>query len=666
VRVEPVVLAERSVRWSTLVCLWVAAAGYFLLGFTEGMEQVDEGHLVYLSWRVSEGALPYRAFQHWYGPSVFFLNGLLFDLAGPDLLVVRSAILILRACLAVSVFLLTRALAGTVPAVLAYGLTVAIWGTPLWIFNAPYATNYQLPLTLVGLAAYLLLPGAPRVRLLVAGICFGLGATFRQTGGGLAFVGMVLFLLSRKDGTETASRLDPSWLAWRAMRVAVIVAALCVLGVYGATFGNLWEVALLVLPTVVLSLWVLTQGRDARRQDVVQNLSDVASMTTGFAIAPLGYAVWYAAQGALAALVRAVVFGLPQQFALFVRFPTPDRRALLFLGVAAMGLGHLRACRATGAHARALRVAALTGLALAAGLLLHDIATTPGIRTYLGHGAWSRDLSQLLFWLPPITVWATCIALMRSQAAEKPEALGAVTFVASASLPALAPVADWAHVLMILPLFLPLAAYDLRAIWGPDETRGPAAPPGRLCGGVFIGAWLIAVTTPFVRALAATRLDSTGRAVTFARATYITDRSPDARHLYDLVQYVESRLGKDDRFLVLPSNGMVYFLTGRASALEDDEFGFYAGAFGPQLSERDARALVDQRDAIRRLDRQRPLIVRVRDTRAEQAFRRVFPRLSRYIDRRYQGVAAFGPYEVLEWLPGTTSPRPGTPGTAAP
>src|SRR5262245_36252771 len=150
--------AVRPVRWRTLVCLWVAAAGYFLLGFTAGMERVDEGHLVYFSWRVSEGALPYRAFQHWYGPSVFFLNGLLFDLAGADLLVVRSAILILRACLAVSVFLLARALAGTVPAVLAYGLTVAIWGTPLWLFNAPYATNYQLPLTLVGLAAYLLLP----------------------------------------------------------------------------------------------------------------------------------------------------------------------------------------------------------------------------------------------------------------------------------------------------------------------------------------------------------------------------------------------------------------------------------------------------------------------------------------------------------------------------
>ena len=84
-------MAQNAPRggWRIAALLWVAAAGYFLVGIGIGIEGVDEGHLVYLSWRVAEGALPYRDFQHWYGPATFFFNGALFRLFGPDLLVVR-------------------------------------------------------------------------------------------------------------------------------------------------------------------------------------------------------------------------------------------------------------------------------------------------------------------------------------------------------------------------------------------------------------------------------------------------------------------------------------------------------------------------------------------------------------------------------------------------
>ncbi|HJW70340.1 MAG TPA: hypothetical protein VJ829_13340, partial [Candidatus Binatia bacterium] len=47
-----------------LVLLWTAAALYFVLGITRTLEGTDEGHLVYMSWRVSQGALPYRDFHH--------------------------------------------------------------------------------------------------------------------------------------------------------------------------------------------------------------------------------------------------------------------------------------------------------------------------------------------------------------------------------------------------------------------------------------------------------------------------------------------------------------------------------------------------------------------------------------------------------------------------
>lgn len=647
---------RRPIHWPTLAFLWVAAAGYFLLGVTQGIESVDEGHLIYLSWRVSEGALPYRTFQHWYGPSVFFLNGLLFRLAGADLLVVRSAILVLRACLAVLVFVLADAAAGTVPALLAYLAAVVILGAPWWFFNTPYANNYQLPLTLAGLAVYLLAPGAPRARLLIAGLCLGLAATFKPTGGMLAFLGFVLFLFSRDDGAGRALRPVPSWIPWRALRVAVSVAALCVLGVFIASIGHPLEIALLVLPLVILALWSLAQGLHAERQDIVRNMLDAACLATAFALAPAAYAIWYATKGSVAALAWATVFGLPQRFALFVPFPLTDSRALPVLGFAVASLVGIRVCRATGPRASAPR---RVGWVILTGILLSAIAASTGLLAPLRQGTWMGNVLRLLFWLPPVTVWATCLVVLRSRASELPEALAALAFVASALLPALVPVADWAHVLMLVPVFLPLAAYDLRAIWGSSEDGAPVAVTRRVCAAVIIAAWLAAVMAPFVGILWSARSSSTGSAVAFDRATFITDRHQNAPATHALVQYLQSRLGTDDRLLVLPSSAMIYFLTGRASALDDDEFEFYAATYGPQLSPRDARALVDQDDAVRRLEAERPLIVRVNDAPAERAFRQVFPTLSRYIDDRYRSVVAFGPYEVFESGP-SDSPRPET------
>src|SRR5262245_17480694 len=95
--VQPTQQRPRMIGRTVPLGLSLVAAAYFLHTIGSQIDWVDEGHLVYMSWRVSQGALPYREFHHIYGPSTFFLNGLLFRLFGPDLFVTRLSVLVLKA-----------------------------------------------------------------------------------------------------------------------------------------------------------------------------------------------------------------------------------------------------------------------------------------------------------------------------------------------------------------------------------------------------------------------------------------------------------------------------------------------------------------------------------------------------------------------------------------
>jgi hypothetical protein len=108
------------------------------------LEWVDEGMIVYPSWRTAEGALPYVTFTHVYGPSLFFLNGGLMRVFGADLGVVRLFLVAVKACVVVEVYVLARSVAPAWIALVVSALLVAVWGTPIWLFNAPYAT-YSRP-----------------------------------------------------------------------------------------------------------------------------------------------------------------------------------------------------------------------------------------------------------------------------------------------------------------------------------------------------------------------------------------------------------------------------------------------------------------------------------------------------------------------------------------
>ena len=218
-------------RRGLMAALYLVAAVWFVPGTLATLEGLDEGHLVYFASRVAEGALPYRDFHHMYGPGVFFLNGLLLALGGQDLLAVRLGLIAVKATLSVAVARAAAAAAGTAAGLLAWRLLVGVWGAPLWVFATPYASTYQVTLDMLALVALVTLRGRPRQRALLAGLCLGMAATFRQTGAALAGIGVLFFLLHEGTASAAPRRGERDPLAV-GIRLVLLAIGLAVAGAY--------------------------------------------------------------------------------------------------------------------------------------------------------------------------------------------------------------------------------------------------------------------------------------------------------------------------------------------------------------------------------------------------------------------------------------------------
>jgi hypothetical protein len=616
-----------------LAALWVLAALWFVPGSLATLEWVDEGHLVYFASRVAAGALLYRDVHHMYGPGTFFLNGALFRLFGPNLLVVRLALVVVKATLAVAVARVAGAAAGALGGLLAWGLLVAVWGAPLWIFATPYASIYQVTLDLLALVALLDLRRRPRMRAFVAGVCLGLAATFKQTAGVLAGGGVIAFLLYEgrdRAAPEAAVRRDP---LGSVIRVLLLAGVLAVAARYSASFAE--RRALLILGTPLAAVLLCAATRAIRRGGGRDDLEAVGWTALGAALAPACYLVYYAVHGAAGALVADTLWGLPQQLSWRVPLPPLDEPTATSAGIVVLVLAAVELVR----RGMAVRGTRRLVCWVAAGSALTLVAMAVGPRPVWPRWTW-RGAGPLLYWLPSFTVWlAVARLLWRAQ----PPPVALPTFMAAALLPGLQPAADLPHVLLALPAFLP----PLAALAAPYAGRALPARPLAAAAVALVGATLGA---PFVEQLVRTIGTSRVPAVPYERATWVRDQAQYAEDARALVAYLE-RTPQDVRLLVVPSAQMVEFLAGRRSALDAQDFALYAGTYG-QVPDETARRLVDQDATIARLEREQVLVVRRRDDpQAMRVFGRVFPKLLEYLERRFRPVAVFGPYQVLAPAP---------------
>jgi hypothetical protein len=641
------------------VALFAAAIVYFAASAGLTIEYVDEGLIANESLRVAQGAVPFRDFQHIYGPSVFFLNGLLLRMFGGDLLVIRLSLVLLKSLIAVLVYLVGCRVAARRYALLAAALLIALGGAVV-MFTTPYANHYSLALILLAMVLFLALPDRFLLACGLAGACFGVAATFKHTTGAFAFAGFALFLLlDDTPRSAKSSRLValPDWMV-RAARLAVVFGIAAFSLAYLARRDTLWNAFMLFAPGALTLAYAA--GRELRAAARPGNDAGLLGIVTAGASAAIPCAMvgaYYAAQGLLPALLFGLV-RLPQKVDWFDPFPTPGTVSLTLLAVVTVMLATVGVAR------RRLRFAAARGrltwslvAALPALLLLAAAVATvviPTARMLLQSRLWQFASLYSWFAVPPAAVWLTGVVLLRrrSAAPELPSAQRSAALlvycVALTSLLLLYPAADFPHVVMVLPPFAPLLAFLAERFHRLADAASDTAP-SRFGLAVVMAALVLWLAAPPVDQLIQARLHAGEDRTALKRATAIHGMQPRFGQVASLIDYLDANAPPQRELVVLNGEQMLYFLAGRRSPLERDEFVFYL-LRNHAVSDENAHALFDERAAIERLTETKPWVIADSgEGAADGEVRRVFADLSHHLDAHYETAYSVGPYRVLTW-----------------
>lgn len=627
-----------------VAALGLAALLYFHLGAGFTLELTDEGHLTYLSWRLAQGGLPHRDWHTLYPPPVFVLQGALLRWVGTDLAVLHAALAVAKVAIVLLVFWLARQVAGRAAALLAWIILVAIWGTPLWIFDTPYPNHYATLCTLAALAALLAGRGAARYAF-AAGLCLGLASAFKQTTGVLAYWGVLWFLLYERAGRPFAGpHLGGAALTLARWGRAAAIAASALFGAgYLLRMPHAWTTTVLLTP--LLATAALLARREWRRPpaaaQVADSLRQAIAATAGATVAPGLVALWYWRAGALPALASDTLIDLPQKFSWFTPFAMPS----LFTWAVGLGLAALWAALST-ARPRLRRAAWAAAALIGVGLFAAAAGAAPRAGSLWGSPI--GTVSSLLAIVIIALIWATLPALFRSDA---PSAAGAdqralslVLFTAAWSLLLLQPAADLLHVFMISPIFAVLFAYHLDRL----QRRGAAAL-------LFAVALAAATAAPFALTLVRTRAGAAPDAVPLARASGINATAPGAADVAALVAFLADPARAAQPIFVVSNQPLLYFLADRRSPFELDDFTFYMVGLDI-IPDAVAAASLDERQLVARLAQIRPLVIDHRRNRASARLARVFPLLGRTLADDYRPLAQFGPFEVRQWSAPAAAP----------
>lgn len=630
----------------TLAGLAALAALYFSLTCTVTLEWNDEGQFIHDAWRVAEGGVPHRDFRHIYGPGAFVLNGLLLRLFGNDLLIIRGSLVVLKTVATVLAYLAARRICSPPFALLAFVSTVVVWGGPWWVFNAPYAGHYALTLCLIGVLAFLRIGGPAGG--LVAGLCCGLAALFKQTTA--LFVVAALALIIVWDATSalrTNAPVAPRWT--QALRALVLLGVAAFFLVYLGAKGGLRNLLILSGPFLISAGWILTREVRGGAHAAAGSFSVLCAVAAGMVV-PLALCVAvYATMGLLDDLVTNTLTELPQVVRWFIPIPPVSRSAAALSVGVALALVALK--RVAQQPAPALAMAGV-GLGTVGFATTGFVGPQP-LASYLQSGSWIGDVFSLVYLIPFAAVYLALCSLMVSDArrvrgapvggAQPLQTIRAqwlLTLFAATGLLNLYPGADFWHLVMAWPAFAAVIAWQAERLCRTD-TRVAGWTAAALAGVVLVCA------APFVHAVVTARGNRPEPAHLFARASRINDGSQKASDAAALVHYLEGQ-SADRRLLSVGEGALLYFLAGRRSVHEPDEFVLYLVHNGI-IDDAAAHRLISEAQTIARLSVAQPIIVMTDHSEATQRFRSTFADVAAYIDAHYRTVAQFGMYRVLMW-----------------
>ncbi|MCC7369691.1 MAG: glycosyltransferase family 39 protein [Chloroflexi bacterium] len=229
------------------LAIYVWAGHYWL-------DLIDEGYFVYLGYRIYAGDLPYRDFDTYYTPGIFYLFAWTFDLAGVSVEPIRVLMSGMRILWGVSLYLLARRVTSWPFAILPLLAIAAVDAAPM--FPEPHPSWPSM------LATFLTIEVCARHQerggrrwLILAGVLGGLAMAFKQNIGAFVVLAIGAYLLLRP-------RPRTGWLlaAVRVGYLLLLAAAATVLirpGLSGFLAAALW---LPLLGTVALAGWSSLHG----------------------------------------------------------------------------------------------------------------------------------------------------------------------------------------------------------------------------------------------------------------------------------------------------------------------------------------------------------------------------------------------------------------------
>jgi hypothetical protein len=635
------VLCRRG-AWLESALLFAIAAAYFSLGWSLTMEWMDQGQLLYPSWRVSEGAVPLRDFAQMYGPSTFYFLGWLLRAFGPDVLVVRVALIAVKALIAVIAYAITIRISSRPAALAAFAFNVAVLGTPWWLFNTPYPNHFALLLNLAGFWVFLAFRRWIVLASLSAGLCFGTSATFKQTLGLFALMSIAWFAIYEREDAEGAPS-EPVSGGIRALRLLVLAGSFLLFAAYAAKYPHAWTDAVLLgsIAGVVFVLGWRERSFPPSRSDQALAVRIVLGAGVGFALPIAACVAYYARLGALDRLAFSTAT-VPAAMDWFVPIALPKLRTVLLVAAAtsaAVGVGGRRPIWV-------LSLVALAGFSWSVG-------AREGFSSYVRTEAWIGEIFAVVFWMPVVLCVAKLIQLAHGQASLRSEA-GAVlmSLYGVAALQHLYPSADFWHLANMLPVYAILLGHQLDRLVRRRVPHPRPLPRGAGEGAIWARAALAAglimlLVLPFSYSLIRARIDRGPRTASIPRATGIFDPSPKFADAAAVLSYLADPERATRGLLVVSNEQMIYFIAGRPSVWDGQEFLLYLVEAGLLQGER-ARSLVDEPALLRRLKEGRPLIIDYTESPASRRVWDAFPAIGGYVSQHYRPLARFGKYVVLD------------------
>jgi hypothetical protein len=616
----------------------IAMFGVYAWVARYGIDLVDEGYFLDLATRVRHGQLPYRDFDTYYTPGMFYLNATVLALFGADVVPVRLLMVGLRTLCALVLYLLARRVVSppfaAVPAVVLAATGFAAGSHPGW----PALLGTLVMLAMIARVD----GGARRWSLGLAGAAAGVAFLFKQNVGAFALVAALTYvgLRPRPDSGAFVVALRLLYAIGLGLTVAIFLRP-------GELFGaSLW---LPLVATLVLLIW----GTSTRRpgsgwsSGLRAIVLECGWLGAGFGLVTLAWLAPLAAALGPSATPFGLFTGSVNQGALnFPLEPLPRGADALALASLWTPLAIAFACRPKRSKpVRPVMVTALVVLLLvwlrSRGDPADALPPVPGSFPRLD--ALERELGSLYLYLPMLAAWSG-LALLTPRLAMRdgPPLAAWYLLVGTFAALALYPRADTAHALLAgAPLFLV-------GVWAVAQVHRTLAGGGNRFGRAALFAALLmvpaAAVLPLVYrnyvALAHPVPDAVGGTgyvpLGLDRATVLLPER-DAESLRQVISFLRERTDPGEPVFAYPVDPLVNFLADRPNPTRFDHF--LPGALSAQ----------DMLDVVASLEAARPRYV-VWDHGAVVFWKTDRPNriLSDYLWRCYEQVAVFDLFLVLE------------------